>query len=69
MYILASASGHSAGFSGTSTRERMSSVSEENLMQRHHFKLLVSCRLGKTHIFPAVMIDKLQAYLVPKIVE
>ena len=39
------------------------------LNQRHLFKVLVSSRLGKTHIVPVLMTEKVQSYPVPKKVE
>ena len=39
------------------------------LNQRHLFNVLVSSRLGKTHIVPALTTEKVQSYPVPKKVE
>ena len=47
----------------------MSSVSEENLRLRHHFKVVVSSRVRKRHIVPALMTERVQTYPIPKKVE
>lgn len=66
MEKLANTAGHSADFSGTSARERMA----VNLQKSQGSDIAVSLGgvnfLGKTHVVPEAVIDKMQAYSIPK---
>lgn len=64
---LASPAGHSADFSEKSARERMAVNPQKSWGSGTAIKVLgVKCLVGNAHVVPEAVMDKVQAYPIPK---